>query len=181
MEYKREIKVKKENIGHGEKEYLSGKASYGRVFKEFIRDAILCNNITNVDPSIFENQITGFASWDELYSEKLEELKEEYNKKIVDGLGLTSEQIQDDFKTLSELEEEASNYADEEVYNYEFYQYYIIEPKWHGAIDFLNGCNQKTLQIMYSDVLDCYILGVGHWGTGWDYVGSDFDLVELEA
>lgn len=180
MEYKREIQVKKENIGTGEERHLNGKCSYSRVFNEFINDAVLCNNITDVDPSIFENQLTGFASWDELYSEKLEELKEEYNEKIVDGLGLTSEQIQDGFKTLHELEEEAEEYADTEQYDYEFYQYYIIEPKWHGVIDFLEGCNQKTLQIMYSDVLDCYILGVGHWGTGWDYVGSDFDLVVIE-
>lgn len=181
MEYKREIKVKKENIGHGEKEHLGGKASYGRVFREFIGDAVLCNNITQVDSSIYENQIAGFASWEELYQEKMDELKKDYNGKIVDCLGLTSEQIQDGFKTLAELEEEARYYADEDAYNYEFYQYYIIEPKWHGAIDFLNGCEQRTLQIMYSDVLDCYILGVGHWGTSWDYVGSDFELVEMEA
>lgn len=181
MEYKREIKVKKENIGHGESEYLGGFCSYKRVFDEFISDAVLCNNITEVDPDIFCNQETGFCSYDELYAEKLEELKEEYQDKIIDGLGLTSEQIQDGFKTLQELEEEARDYADTEQYNYEFYQYYIINLKWNGVIDFLEGCNQKTLQIMYSNVLDCYILGVGHWGTSWDYVGSDFDLVELEA
>lgn len=181
MEYKREIKVKKENVGTGEKNHFNGKCSYSRVFNEFISDAVLCNNIVDVDPSIFENQLTGFESWDDLYLEKLEELKEEYQGKIVDSLGLTSEQIQDGFKTLQELEEEARDYADTEQYDYEFYQYYIINLKWDGVIDFLNGCNQKTLQIMYSDVLDCYVLGVGHWGMSWDYVGSDFKLVEMGA
>ena len=29
---------------------------------------------------------------------------------------------------------------------------------------------------MYSELLDVYVLGVGHFGTGWDYVGSDFKL-----
>ena len=175
MENKKIIKVLEKEVGSGEKQHLGGKSSYRRIFNRFITDAVLCNNIINVDPEIFYNQETGFYSYDELYEEKLEELKEEYKNKIVDGLGITSEQITQGFKSMEELEEEARDYAEEEQYNYEFYQYFIIDINYYD-LEYLKEINQHTLQIMYSDILDCYILGVGHFGTGWDYVGSDFEL-----
>lgn len=180
MENKKVIKVRRDEIGHGEEKYMNGKASYRRVFNEFISDAILCNNIVSIDYDFIYNQETGFYSYDELYEEKLEELKEEYKDKIIDGLGMTSEQIQGGFKTLEELEQEAEEYAEEEQYNYEFYQYFIIDFKYGFLLDMLKEMKQHTLQIMYSDVLDCYILGVSHFGTAWDYVSSDFDLEIIE-
>lgn len=168
MELKRELKVLSKNIGGGERHHLGGKCSYKRVFDYFIHDAILCNKITEIDPEIFYNQETGFYSYDEYYNDKLEELKEEYKKELEEGT-----------KTLEELEQEAECYADEEQYNYEFYQYFIIDLN-HYDVNYLKKLNQHTLQIMWSEVLECYILGVGHWGTGWDYVGSDFDLIEIK-
>ena len=169
MKNKKVIRVRRDEIGHGEKEYMNGKASYRRVFNEFISDAILCNNIVNIDYDFIYNQETGFYSYDELYKEKLEELKEDYKEDLENG-----------GKTLEELEQEAEEYADEEQYNYEFYQYFIIDFKYNFDLDILKETKQHTLQIMYSDVLDCYILGVGYWGTAWDYVSSDFDLEIIE-
>lgn len=163
MEYKRELKVLSKEVGSGERQYLKGKCSYRRVFDRFITDAILCNNIVKIDTEIFYNRETGFYSYDELYKEKLQELKEEY----------------DGCKTLQELEQEATDYAEQKQYNFDFYQYFIIDINYYD-LEFLKECNQKTLQIMYSEKLDCYILGVGHFGTGWDYVGSDFNLIEME-
>ena len=168
MELKRELKVLSKNIGSGERHHLGGKCSYKRVFDYFIRDAILCNNIVDVDPEIFYNQEAGFYSYDEYYNDKLEELKEEYKEELEEGT-----------KTLEELEQEAECYADKEQYNYEFYQYFITDL---NAMDIerLNNLEQHTLQVMYSEKLDCYIVGVDHFGTGWDYVGSDFDLIEIK-
>lgn len=168
MEYKRELKVLSKNIGSGERHHLGGKCSYKRVFDYFISDAILCNNIVDVDHEIFYNQEAGFYSYDEYYNEKLEELKEEYKKELEEGT-----------KTLEELEQEAEEYAAQEQYDYEFYQYFITDL---NAMDVerLNNLEQHTLQVMYSEKLDCYIVGVNHFGTSWDYIGSDFDLIEVE-
>ena len=168
MENKKELKVLSKNIGSGEREYLGGKCSYRRIFDHFIPDAVLCNNIVEIDPEIFYNQETGFYSYEELYNDKLEELKEYYKEELTTGE-----------KTIEELEKESEEYADEEQYNYEFYQYFIIDMPNYG-LEFLKEVNQHTLQIMYSDKLDCYILGVDHFGTSWDYIGSDFDLIEVE-
>lgn len=168
MENKRELKVLSKNIGSGERQYLNGKCSYRRVFDHFITDAVLCNNIVKIDPEIFYNQEAGFYTYEELYNDKLEELKEDYKEELKKGE-----------KTIEELEKEAEEYADEEQYNYEFYQYFIID--FHSyTLELLKELKQHTLQIMYSEELDCYILGVGHFGTSWDYVGSDFDLIEVE-
>ena len=63
--------------------------------------------------------------------------------------------------------------------NYEFYQYFIIDiSNWD--LEYLKECKQRTLQICYSELLDCYVLCVGHCGTSWTYVGSDFDLEVIE-
>lgn len=161
------LKVKKEEIGTGEKNYMNGKASYYRVFKNFINNAILCNNIVEVDPEIFYNQEAGFYSYDELYNEKIEELKEDYKN-----------ELKNKEKTIEELEEEAENFAEDEQYNFEFYQYFIIDLSEYN-LNLLKESKQHTLQIMYSEKLDCYILGVGHWGTSWDYVSSDFEIEEI--
>jgi hypothetical protein len=158
------IEVKKENVGHGEAAHLNGMASYKRVFDRFITDAVLCNNITEVDPEIFYNQETGFYTYEELYNDKLEELKEDYK-----------EELKENPNKLEELESEAETFADNEQYNYEFYQYFIIDLSGY-SLELLKELNQHTLQIMYSEKLDVYILGVGHWGTSWDYIGSDFKL-----
>lgn len=179
MENKKELKVLSKNIGSGERYHLGGKCSYKRVFDYFISDAILCNKITEIDPEIFYNQEAGFYTYEELYNDKLEELKEEYKNKILEGPGATAEQIAEGWKTMEELEQEAEEYADQEQYDYEFYQYFIIDiPNYR--LESLKEVNQHTLQIMYSDKLDCYILGVDHFGTSWDYVSSDFDLIEVE-
>ena len=89
------------------------------------------------------------------------------------------EELENEDITLEELEEQASDYANEEEYNYEFYQYFIIDiSNWD--LEYLKECKQRTLQICYSELLDCYVLCVGHCGTSWTYVGSDFDLEVIE-
>lgn len=165
----RKIRVRKEEIGNGEEKYLGGKASYKRVVDKFIGERlVLCNNIVEIDENFLFNRECGFEDFDEVYETKLEELKEE-NK----------EELENEDITLEELEEQASDYANEEEYNYEFYQYFIIDiSNWD--LEYLKECKQRTLQICYSELLDCYVLCVGHCGTSWTYVGSDFDLEVIE-
>ena len=165
----RVIKVRKEQVGYGEEHYLGGMASYRRVVNKFIgNNIVLCNNIVYVDEEMLLNKICGFEDYDEVYEQALEELKEEYK-----------EELEKEEMTIEKLEDMATEQAEYETDNYEFYQYYIIDiSNWD--LEYLQKCGQKTLQICYSDKLDCYILCVGHFGTGWDYVGSDFKLEVID-
>lgn len=162
------IKVKSEDVGYGEKEYLHGYASYERVVKKFIGDNIvICNKIAEVDEDLTLNKECGFADeedYNEIYEQALEELKEENKERLEDGR-----------MTLEEIQEMAEERAEYEIEEYEIYQYYIIDiSEWD--LEYLKKCRQKTLKICYSEKLDCYVLCVTHCGTGWDYVSSDFKL-----
>jgi len=169
MEKERKIKILKSKVGYGEKQYLNGKASYMTVVNRFIgNNMVLCNNIINVDNDLFYNRECGFYTFDEIKEDKLEELKEEYK-----------EQLENGEETLEHLEEMAEEYAQDEEYNEEFYQYFIIDIN-NWDLEYLKECGQKTLQIMYSNLLECYVLGVGHFGTSWEYIGSDFELEIME-
>lgn len=159
------IQVRKEDIGDGEEKYLGGMASYKRVVDKFIgNNMVLCNNIVNVDNELLYNRECGFEDYDDLYKKKLEELKEDYKEK------LKKEEM-----TIGELEDMATEYAEYETDSYEFYQYYIIYIS-NFNLEYLQKCKQKTLKICYSELLDCYVLCADHFGTSWDYIGSDFKL-----
>ena len=64
---------------------------------------------------------------------------------------------------------------DVEVYenNVDIYQWFITDCT-ESAVEYLE--EHFGLLFTYSEKLDCYILCVDHWGTGWDYVMIDTDL-----
>ncbi len=65
---------------------------------------------------------------------------------------------------------ENGEYYDEENDTYsEIFQYYIIDG--HTAEQLKEHTDNI---IFYIEALDLYVLGVTHWGTGWDYVPEDF-------
>ena len=41
--------------------------------------------------------------------------------------------------------------------------------------------NFPDIKFTYSDMLDCFVLCVDHWGTGWDYVATSIsdDLLKI--
>lgn len=86
-------------------------------------DAILCNNIPNIDYNIYDNIINGDL-WD-----------------------------------------------NEEQNEFEIFQYYIVSDSLKEIL-----CYHTDEIVMYSELLDCYIWGVTHWGTSWDYVLTDITL-----
>lgn len=55
----------------------------------------------------------------------------------------------------------------------EFFQYYIIST--NGA-QVLQDCTDET--VYYSGTLDMYIWAVDHYGTSWDYVLTDIQIVD---
>lgn len=61
----------------------------------------------------------------------------------------------------------------------EIYQAYIIDIANYN-IEYLqeNLENTNDIIIAYSNMLDCYVLLVDHFGTSWDYVSTDIKLTD---
>lgn len=70
-----------------------------------------------------------------------------------------------------------SNLIDEdgdEINDLDIYQYYLCNvSEW--AKEQLKGTG---VILSYSNVLDCDVLMVQHWGTSWDYVMTDIEWTE---
>lgn len=108
-----------------EEEKITGCASYKTIVNSCVDSLILCNNIIDVDNSLYDN----------------------FNKNIYEENG-------DTFKDI--------------------YQYYITDiSSEHQA----EKAEEMGLILAYSDLLDCYILCVDHFGTSWDCVSTDIKLV----
>lgn len=61
----------------------------------------------------------------------------------------------------------------------EIYQAYIIDIANYN-IEYLqeNLENTNDIIIAYSDMLDCFVLLVDHFGTSWDYMSTDIKLTD---
>ena len=72
---------------------------------------------------------------------------------------------------------DASDLIDEdgdEINDLEIYQYYLCNVgEWQK--EQLKGTG---VILSYSNVLDCDVLMVQHWGTSWDYVMTDIEWTE---
>ena len=62
----------------------------------------------------------------------------------------------------------------------DFYQYYIVEVDTWRLEQYKNYIKENNIDtdiyLFYSDILDCYICGVSHFGTSWDYVPTDIKI-----
>ena len=134
--------LKNERMGQYEKE--KGFASYKTIVDYFIGDLVLCNNITSVDNSVYDN----------LYIET-----KYYNE--------NDEEI-----TENEYFEDDNAYCDDSIP--EIYQYYLCNISDYEK----EQCEKAGLILSYSDMLECDILCVDHWGTSWDYVLTDVKLFD---
>jgi len=115
---------------------------------------VLCNNVPEIDFDIFDNIVCGDFYHYEYNGETITEKEKEEKIEELENLdNLTTEQ-ENELNELQELEP---------IYQ-EIFQYYIVNDKW--ALERANEI------VFYSSVLDCYIWGVTHWGTSWDYVGT---------
>jgi len=72
---------------------------------------------------------------------------------------------------------------DEELYNVEFYQYYIVNPDtWRldKYKEYLQKENkQSNFIVFYSEKLENYVVGITHFGTSWTCVPTDV-IIERE-
>ena len=135
--------LKLESMGDYEKE--QGYASYRTIIERFIGDIVLCNNIIDVDTSIYDNMKNGIRYVD--YETGEEHTEEEYNN---DESG----------KIETEYEE--------------IYQYYLCHISEYEEEQLLKA----GVILSYSDLLDCDVLCVDHFGTSWDYVLTNVKLFD---
>lgn len=125
-----------------EEEIERNRISYYIMAKCF--DAVLCNNICEVDEFLFDNIISGTLY--SYYDKEGNELsQEEYNEKL-------------------ENDEEV-----DEVYD-DVFQWFIVSD---NALHLLEEAGELVL---YSEKLDCYIWGVKHYGTSWQYVFTNIKI-----
>lgn len=107
------------------------RASYRTLVEYFIGDIVLCNNIPQIDDTIYENVVVG-----NLFDEETEE------------------------------------YVD-------IYQFYLCNVN-EFDINCLKELTKDNNDIIlsYSDVLECNVLMVDHFGTSWGYVLTSVPLVD---
>lgn len=142
MENKKMGLLKLEKMGEYEKE--KGFASYRTIIERFAGDIVLCNNIVDVDSSIYDNMKNGFYYIDNDGEHRTEE--EYYND--------TTGTIETEYKDI--------------------YQYYLCNLTEYEEEKLLQaGCI-----LSYSDLLECDVLCVDHFGTSWDYVLTDVKLFD---
>lgn len=167
--------------GHKVSDYALqyGRLDYATMSKCF--DAVLCNNIQEIDPYIFDNIESGdFESYyfkgEEITQEEYEEKREEIEEEIDDLslIDLTELREEDRNKISDRIKALESDLEDFETYQNEVFQWFIVSD---NAIDLLKEANEL---VFYSETLDCYIWGVTHWGTSWDYVLTSIKLQERE-
>lgn len=140
-------------------------------------DAVLVNDITKLFYSEINGeycepeQTNGFID----NSDRLEEIETELEQLNGETVMLNNETDTPEFEFYSarigELEEEKEELEREQEETPEIYQYYIISDR--GA-EILSDLTDEI--VYYLDAIDCYVWGVTHWGTSWDYVLTDIEI-----
>ena len=116
-----------------------------------VGNRILCNNIPSVDPSIWDNVHCGSLDYIDDYGAEndYQDYLADYENSLDDEEPMTYEEW---------FEENKEDYIRQE----EIYQYFLVHDTF-----WLEKANELVL---YSELLDCYVWCITHWGTGWDYV-----------
>ena len=160
-----------------------GYVDYGTLAKSF--DAVLNNEIMQKTYEIgyWEQEsgtIDNTEEIDEL-QEQIDELQEQKDnleceepddedaddyadkyKEWEEKLQELENQIEKLEKEIEELEEEQDN-----SYNPDIYQYYIVDDNGASILEEINEI------VFYNEELDMYVWGVTHYGTAWSYVLTD--------
>lgn len=71
-----------------------------------------------------------------------------------------------------------TDYDEENDCYIDIYQYFIVDQsnwQYEELKELMKQNNSNDIILYYIDYLDMYILGVPHFGTGWDYVLTDIE------
>lgn len=155
----------------------NARVDYGTLAKAF--DAVLVNDITK----LFYNTISGEYMEPEMVngavdnSEEIEQLSEQLEE-LEDRLVELIKEEQEESAEYKELEaqEEEKRAAIEELERQQdetidVFQYYIVSD---AGAQLLKDLTDEI--VYYLPFLDCYIWGVTHFGTSWDYVLTDIKI-----
>lgn len=144
-------------------------------------DAVLVNDITKLFYSDVNGeyseaeQVNGYIDNSDKIEELQEELQELEAELLQDALGtLEGVNVDANAARIDKLQEQIDELEREQDEQQEIFQYYIVSD--YGAELLQDYTNDP---VYYLPVLDCYVWGVTHWGTSWDYVLTDVKL-ELE-
>ena len=164
-------------INFNEYERENKRVSFYNYLRFYNINLILNNNL--FDPCEYElynyNQLIDNAKKD-----YIEENKEELKNLICENI-MESDiyNIWDDIEEIKEnviedfIKENEENIIDYLNYNYcEVFQWFIIN---ENDINFLMALN---CPIYYNYDKDLYLLGVTHWGTGWDYCLTPIKIID---
>ena len=142
-------------------------------------DAVLVNDITK----LFYTDINGEYSEAEQIngyinnSDEIEELEEERDTLDLQQINMIKEGTDDtpEYETIQkqidEINDQIEELKREQIEQREIFQYFIVSD--NGAQLIQEYTNDP---VFYIPVLDCYVWGVTHWGTSWDYVLTDVKL-----
>lgn len=152
----------------------NGYLDYRTLSKAF--DAVLVNDITKLFYStingeyIEPEQVNGYID----NSEEIEECQnalEELETEIEETTDENRARIIQNNILLYKNRIDELEWDQHESENPEIYQYYIVSD--YGAQLIQDYTNDP---LYYLPVLDCYIWGITHYGTAWDYVLTDCKL-----
>lgn len=156
----------------------SGYVDYATLSKAF--DAVLVNDITklffaDINGEFNEpEQVNGFIDNSERIEEIEEELEMLHNETVIENNETDALEYEFYMNRIEELEEEKEELEREQDCIPEIFQYFIISD--NGA-EILQELTDEI--VYYLPVIDCYVWGVTHWGTAWDYVLTDIPI-EIE-
>lgn len=154
------------------------RVDYATLAKAF--DAVLNNNIMEktMDMGYYWDKLSGFID----NSEKIEDLEEQIDsieEQIEDLMLEDADENREQIETLGEqkeeLEEQLEELRNEEDYEPDIYQWYIVSDPGAELL-------QEVGEIVYyCEELDIYLWGVTHFGTGWDYVLTSIKIVDKDT
>lgn len=146
-----------------------GYLDYATLSKAF--DAVLVNDITK----LFYAEINGEYNEPEQENGQIDNNDEINNLNV--KLSELMDENEDESRTaeIEELQDQINELEEQQDEQPEIYQYFIISS--YGAEIIKDYTNDP---LYYLPVIDCYVWGITHYGTSWDYVLTDVKL-ELDA
>lgn len=138
-----------------------------RVAVEWLHnDMVLCNKLPEIDPSVWDNMMSVIDI--EKSSDTPDECPECGSVDVYPYIDEDGDETTEyECKRCGHIWDSDDEDEDDETYDSEIFQWLITDCS-ESDVQYLR--ETFGLQFTYSDLLDCYILCVTHYGTSWDYV-----------